>query len=391
MKEKKDFVVFKEVESDKETEKAGKNETKNKEAEELKAIHSTVTNGAFIVIVIFLMSALIATAVGTILSFLLPVPAFYLLIVWVILFVILVIRYFYKSWGFIPNDPPHVGLATFWGKRIPIVKEEGWRLFAPFFPLLYYANTMSVQKRNVDLVFADVRTKEEEESELEKAESDQAKKANDGKSKPRAGGELKIHISYTYYPNYKGKEGGENLIRFKNSGGDKGVQNIIKDQIAERLRQKAGTSSWQEFTFSQGEIKEDLIEYLTGKKFDDVEREINTTGVPDVHDLGILMCRFNVGRIKEQGKLAEVAEISVTQKQKIRGAKRDLAFIKKETKELTDLGVPAPEAVDSIQTQMGNTKKSINSFHGLDTGIISAIAGKILSGSENTKSKKNKQ
>jgi len=250
----------------------------------------------------------------------------------------------------IPYRPPYVGLVTIWGRRIPKVKKEGWHLFAPFFPFLYNVTLIKVEKINLDFTFSDIRTK------------------SFGKQdRPRAGGELSVNISLTYFPDYKNKDSGEKLINYINSGGADGVKSIIRDLIEEDIRQLAATKSWEEITFSGEEITKRLVKKLTGEDLtDDLKQELHSNGLPDVVDLGIRISRFNVGKIKEQGELARAAENFAKEEQERRGEQIELDFVKKQIEEYTKIGLSPGEAADVIQAERNKAKKEIKSFRGLD-------------------------
>jgi len=368
----------------------------SEKAEELEDVKVSIgaklaMNPFFRVITIILMCALIVAIVRTVvlyvLSLLTPlvISGFFWGFFWELLFVVIVIERIYRCWELIPNKPPEVGLITFWGRRLPIVKKEGWHFFGKILPFLYSVITIKIEKRNVDLTFSDIRTieKEEEEEEAEEGEQNEEEKL-------RAGGELEIHVSYTYQPEYRSKNAGKHLTNFIDSGGDKGIQDIIRDQIAEKLREMARTHSWEEITFSTGEIKESIVERLTGQKFKEIEKEMNINGVRDIHSLGILIRRFNMGKIKELGELAKEAGALAVAKQKIKGFKVGLTFVKEEMKDLAELGVGAPEALDAIQVQMGKVKKEVQTFRGLDKGteVIGMAAARLFGKSKTSETKK---
>ena len=158
----------------------------------------------------------------------------------------------------------------------------------------------------------------------------------------------------------------------------------------------ASENDWESFTFSTGEIKKALVERLTGEEFTpEIEKEINDNGVPDIYDLGVRICRFNVGRIKEQGELAKAAEAKATQKQKIKGALVELDFLKEQTKDITALDVPAPTALNAVQVQMNKAEKKVNVYEGLDKGteVVGLVIAQLLDrvGSPKDSGEKKKQ
>jgi hypothetical protein len=371
----------------------------SEKAEELEDVKVSIgaklaMNPFFRVITIILMCALIVAIVRTVvlyvLSLLTPlvISGFFWGFFWELLFVVIVIERIYRCWELIPNKPPEVGLITFWGKRLPIVKREGWHFLGKILPFLYSVITIKIEKRNVDLTFSDVRTIEKDVEETEKGEAEEGEQK--GEKKLRAGGELEIHVSYTYQPEYRSKNAGKHLTNFIDSGGDKGVQDIIRDQIAENLREMARTNSWEEITFSTGEIKESIVKRLTGQKFKEIEKEMNTNGVPDIHSLGILIRRFNMGKIKELGELAKEAGALEVTKQKIKGFKAGLTFVREEMEPLIGLGVGANEALDAVQIQMRIVNKEVQTFRGLDKGteVIGMAAARLFGKSKTSETKK---
>lgn len=192
----------------------------------------------------------------------------------------------------IPAKPPNKGLVTIWGKRYNIVKNEGWRLLAPYFPFLYNVILIDVEKNNEDWKFENIRCKQ----------------AKSTKKKPHSGGEISVMIHLTWRPDPS------RLIRYIDSGGEEGVRNIIRDMVAEDIRQMGRGRSWEEMTFSGDELMKSLVKKLTGKEAKpnqtpaEFQQELQTNGFPDIADLGVIITRLNVGRIEEHGELKRVAE-----------------------------------------------------------------------------------
>lgn len=295
----------------------------------------------------------------------------------------------------IPAEPPHVGLVKIWGKRIPVKKEEGWILTAPCFPFFYEIIRIKVKKINLDFVFSDIRTRADPELigliDLSRKSQRRTKRQKRGgkeeKEKPRAGGEVSTNISLTYTPDYKSKNAGQRLISFLNSGGEEGVRDIIKDLIEEDVREMSRDHSWEEFTFSAGELTCRLITKLTGQKallkdlqqdLQGLRKELQTNGLPDVADLGILLSRFTVGKVKEQGELATAAESFAKEVQQRRGEEIELAFVIDQTKKLRDLGIDPGEALDGVQIERGKATKDVKSYRGLGLEKFAETLGKSL-------------
>ena len=284
----------------------------------------------------------------------------------------------------IPAEPPHVGLVKIWGKRIPVKKEEGWILTAPCFPFFYEIIRIKVEKINLDFVFTDIRARADPELiellDLAKKIRKKGKGKEKEKDRPRAGGELSANISLTYTPDYKSKKVGQRLISFLNSGGEDGVKNIIKDLIEEDIREMSRDHTWEEITFSAGELTCRLITKLTGQKalLKDLREELQTNGLPDVADLGILLSRFTVGKVKEQGELAIAAESFAKEVQQRRGEEIELAFVIEQTKKLRDLGIDPGEALDGVQVERKKATKDVKTYRGLGLEKFAETLGKSL-------------
>lgn len=275
----------------------------------------------------------------------------------------------------IQAKPPHVGLVTILGERKPIVKKEGLRLLAPHpFRFIYDVIPIKAERINVDFSFKDIRTRQREK-ELTGEVIEKSKKLI------LAGGELEVNISLTYNPDYRvdakhpEKNPGERLIAYINSGEESGVNNIIHDLIAEDIRQMAAEKSWEEITFATDELKWRLVKKLTGRAPKDVknkeevellEGELKLNGFSDIADLGIAITRFNVGRVKEMGKLAEAAEKFATETKEMEGEIVELNHVRERIKELVAEGFTPQEARDIVQTERGKVDKRIQEIVGID-------------------------
>lgn len=258
----------------------------------------------------------------------------------------------------IPHRPPYIGVVVIWGKRLPIVKKEGWRILASSPPFMYTVTMIKVEKTNIDLTFSDIRCKA-------RTTKDQAEK----KETPFAGGEISVNISYTYYPDYNVSESGRRLISFINSGGHEGIQGIVRDLIEEDIRQMARDHSWEEITFAGDEIKNRLVKKLTGEELKDEEKiaELGKNGFPDIIGLGIRICRFNIGKVKEQGELAKAAEKFAKEVQERRGENEEMEFVCEWVERLKKMGVSPDVALDTLQVERNKAKKDIKAFRGFET------------------------
>ena len=291
----------------------------------------------------------------------------------------------------IPFRPPHIGMVVVWDKRLRIIMTEGLHFLAPFFPFKYTVTIIRVEKTNIDITYPDVRCR-----------ARASEQAEDGVS--FAGGEISINISYTYYPDHNCDESADRLLAFINSGGHQGVQKIIEDLIEEDVRQIASDKSWEEISFAGEEIRNALVKKITGEELRNPEAlsRLNKNGFPDIADLGIRICRFNIGKVKEQGELAKAAEEFAKEVQRIRGKEERLRFTYdwiKRFKGLRDISGDA--AIDIVQVAQGESTKHIQHFRGLDGPLQmgGALLGKLLQEEkkpeekepENKKTKKKKE
>lgn len=277
---------------------------------------------------------------------------------------------------FIQNRPPYVGLVVIWGRKIPVVKKEGWHILAPFFPFMYAINRINVEKRNLDFTFEDIRCRF-------------LKKENDEKGVPQAGGEVSVNISMIYFPDY---HSGHRLISFINAGEHRQVEKMIEKILEEDMRQMARDNTWEEITFSAEEIKRKLVLKLTGEELtEEVVEELNKNGLPDIADLGIKITRFNIGKVKEQGELTEAAGQLAKEQQDRRAELEELKTIYEMLKKYKRLGVPVDEALDAIQAERGKAQKQIYAIRGVEgaVGPVAAGLGAIGEVVKKTKKKKN--
>lgn len=236
--------------------------------------------------------------------------------------------------------PPHIGLITILGRRIPKILKEGWHLCAP--PLYSFTGIL-IEKQNVDLKFSNIRCKA---------------KGTDLHS-PQAGGEISVDISYTYTPDYQDEN---KLIEFINSGGHEGVKKIVRDLIEEVVREIGREYSWEEFTFSRGELKKEVLRRLTGK---DAEEELAKNGFSDIRGLGIRFWKFNIGNVTELGELHKAAEKRAVEIQQREGEKVELDFLLEYIKKFKELGISPEEIWDNIQTERKKATKEIKTFRGI--------------------------
>ena len=250
----------------------------------------------------------------------------------------------------IPYRPPYVGIVVIWGRRLPIVKREGWRLLAPFFPFLYTVTLVNVEKKNSDFVPRDVRSAEE--------------------------AQLRVEVSITWTPD---KNDPKALIEYINSGGKSGTEDILADIIEEKIREWAIGKPWEECLRANVEAAEMLIREITGVEEQIEIRKIRRgNGLAKVRSLGIVINRLNIGTIKVLGRLAEEAELTAREQRQREAEKIEIAHVAERINELKEkTGVSAEVAAEIVQTERGKVRKEIKEykgFEGLGKGIGEAIA-----------------
>jgi hypothetical protein len=257
------------------------------------------------------------------------------------------------AFGFkrVPEDPPHVGILTFWNRRIRVLVGEGTHLLADYFPIFLGVNVVKVERVNLNFLYTDVRCRGEVVN-----------------GKPTAGPAVTVEVAVTYEPDYEGKHGGrdvgaDRIIKFLNSGGADGVKHILQDLTGEEVREIASEYTWEQFVFLKAPLAASLLMMVSEAKLRKLPREsdgsisdaifnitpdeyvtlpvieqplryvlaaeneterttrqremevliriIRENGIGDVIDLGLQLIRLNVVRIEPEGAgLNEDAELA---------------------------------------------------------------------------------
>ena len=225
---------------------------------------------------------------------------------------------------------------------------------------LYTARLVNIQKKSLDISLSDVRTKIRDDDNGAGAQGNQP---GQPQKKPRAGGEISIKISLTWFP---AKDDPKELIAFLNSGGETGVNTILEDIVEEEIREAGHDYSWEEISFSTDEVRQRIIQRLTGQELSqDRERELSN-GLPVVADLGIKICRVNVGKVKEQGQLARAAEKKAVEEQERAGEQVEQDFVQQNTQKYVEMGMQPNEAANVVLVSQGKIKnKEVRAYEGL--------------------------
>lgn len=237
----------------------------------------------------------------------------------------------------IPADPPQVALVTFLGKRIGMVKKEGWRFFFGY-PYIFGYIPIGITKINQDFVPEEVRTPDN--------------------------AEIKVPISITWNPDGNDAEA---LISYINSGTEGGIKNILQDIVSERVRRwarstKEGPQTWQEAQAAGDEAVKIILETILAKDVSTEELKESRRGNGNfkLPSLGIIIIRLNVEQIEVMGKVAEAAELKAKEEQEREAEIVELEHVQKRTKILTDMGFSKEKALEIVQTERGKVTKTIS-------------------------------
>jgi|GEM_PF-5871668 len=156
----------------------------------------------------------------------------------------------------IPANPIHVGILTFWGRRLKVVVTEGMKLLAPFFPFFLDVILVNAEQRSFTTTLEDVPC-------LNAVDAD-GKPVRDTKKKA-VGGMVHAQVSGTLGPDYKAKDkhgnsrGGERVINWLNRGSREEIEKILAAQIDEGFRHLAGRFDWETFVFMKAPLTVALL------------------------------------------------------------------------------------------------------------------------------------
>jgi hypothetical protein len=245
----------------------------------------------------------------------------------------------------IPANPPHKGLVTLWGKRQPRVIGEGYTVLAPYFPFFYDVILINMEQHNMDFIFEHLRCN--------------AVAGRDFQS----GAAVTVKVGVTWMPNNDANA----LFNFIGVGTEPGTRNIMRDMLAEALRQYATTKTWEELTRSGDEITQILLQKLTAETASGAagQQRLRQQGYPDVVGLGIVITRLNVGEIRPEGRVWQVAEDHVAESHEGRAEDYELATEVKQAKKLKDAyaEVGEPRSLDDCLLEI-RRRKAIREGHG---------------------------
>lgn len=299
--------------------------------------------------------------------------------------------FFLQGYRKIPNNPPHKGLLTIFGRRTEREMCEGWHFF-PFFPWFYGVIPVDITKKNIDLRF-NVRT------------PDLA--------------ELEVPINITYTPS--------NLKAYLDAGGENGIKSIITDVVGEKLRVWAiatdeGPQTAEEALKAADQAVAILIKAIAGDNIDPVPSSVPTpillkyfaeprqkptqsekkdwgenwekvaeiltkeapenyqkikeavekrrqlikalrqaNGVQPLPQLGITLNRLNISDIKAIGKFAEAADLDAKEQRERKAELTEISHVIDIVSRVkNELKISTEQALEIVQTERGKVKKEIS-------------------------------
>lgn len=268
------------------------------------------------------------------------------MIIFTILWLLFVVAavFFYQGLRRIPAEPPHMGIRTIWGRRQSGAETEGWH-FYPLYPWWHGVILVNMTEKNQDLVPQDVRTS-----------GDMA--------------DIEIQVSLTWAPDP------DRLIKYRNSGGEAGVSDILEDIVTDAVRGFAADptrmpNTWEEAVKMQREFLFEIVEAIlerTGVAFSNIETVATElkrgNGKLHLEYLGIILIRVNVTRVQPKGKLAEAAEREAVEKRERLAEIVELTHFRERIAELIKAppdgpGLSPEQAIEVFQTERGKVSKTI--------------------------------
>lgn len=258
---------------------------------------------------------------------------------------------------YIPNNPPHVGIKTIWGKRTDTFLDEGLN-FLFLRGIVNNCILIDVTKKNIDF----------DEQTLTTPDNATTK--------------VKSSISYT--PDK------DHIINYLNVGGEVGVNHMIQDIEEEKLRiwsrsKTEGPQTWEQMNDAAEEAVKVIISEICGQIIPDTDiKNIRKgDGKWSIPHLGIILNRYNLTKMETFGKVYE-ASIALEKERKERKSesyeiKTELSKAKILKKELASNGVI--KSLDEVIQLMMKWKieREANSLVSL-SAIAKIIAGSMKGG-----------
>jgi hypothetical protein len=204
---------------------------------------------------------------------------------WIVL-IGFVLYFLGTSWKMIPNEPPHIALVTFLGRRTRWIKKEGLALL-PFHPWLFGAILINMAARTL-VVEREVQAQ------------------HTGKVR------VVVQVAWTPFSDF--------AIEYLNNGKQDGVEEILRGAISDAIRKwvVAGSkrgNDWRDSLETDTDsyiMMLDMVRDLPGSSMQDVadeqkERRISRTSV-SIASLGVIIERFHIAEVTTSGNVVESAQ-----------------------------------------------------------------------------------
>lgn len=197
----------------------------------------------------------------------------------------------------IQANPPHKGLITLWGARQTEVLNEGYVLVAPYFPFFLDFIPVKMATINIDFII-DVSCKVSEEGHNDPAEQ----------TAFIIGAQVKLRVGITYKPSAVPSE----MIQFLNNNGEAGVKTILDNVVPQTIRQEGSKYSLEQLTESREPLIIELFRRLIAEDLSSMtaeeRNEFSRNGRRDIHGLGIVITKINVGTPEAGDEIKKAAE-----------------------------------------------------------------------------------
>lgn len=280
----------------------------------------------------------------------------------------------------IPANPPHKGLVTVWGKRTTRVKDEGYRLLAPYFP--FFIDVINVQTVTIN---QDIQVK------LFCRASAEPTPGSTTDSPFQVGAEVTLSAGITFKPTATGKDAGIELQQYLNNGGEVGVRSILDDIIPQVLRIEGTKRTFEELTAAKDELINSLFKLTTDEDLASLSSEerirrlkdVQTNGRKDIHGLGITITKINIGEPQLGDDIKLAAQSRAREELERRGEVYEVETEVRQAQVLREAYQQAGES-RSLESciQEIRRRKSIREGHGqvFDVTGLEGLAGALLSG-----------
>lgn len=160
----------------------------------------------------------------------------------------------------IPAEPPHIGVLTVWGERLPFIQGEGDAMTAP-----------KIEYTLVSMVACDFDFEFEVQC---RASKESAKDSGGGATENASiGSRVKVKISMTYFPDWSADDPDANpqrIIQYLNHNGREGVKLILQGMIGQGLRYEGGRRTAEEFILMQDALSVALLVDIADVEFREV-------------------------------------------------------------------------------------------------------------------------